>query len=85
MHMKSAELKLDLFRRIDRLKGPQLQQAYGVILNYLRSRETEEDWNDLSEEERNSILKGLEDYDKGDVIPHHQVVAEAKAKYGRRR
>lgn len=39
-------------------------------------------WDGLSAEESNAIREGLEQLDRGEGIPHSQVAAEAKKKYG---
>lgn len=35
--MNTAEIKLDLFRRIDQLHGRKLEKVYQYIMNFLRS------------------------------------------------
>ena len=38
-------------------------------------------WDEISEAERESIEKGLAEADRGDLIPHEEVMKEVKAKY----
>lgn len=38
-------------------------------------------WDEISEEERQSIEKGLAEADRGELIPHEQVMKELKARY----
>ena len=38
-------------------------------------------WDEISEAERKSIEKGLAEADRGDLIPHEEVMKEVKAKY----
>jgi len=40
-----------------------------------------EDWGDLDADDIAAIEEGLADFERGDTIPHAQVVAELKAKY----
>ncbi len=38
-------------------------------------------WDEISEEERQSIEKGLAEADEGKLIPHAEVMKEVRAKY----
>lgn len=38
-------------------------------------------WDEISEAERQSIEKGLAEADRGELIPHEEVMKEVKAKY----
>jgi len=38
-------------------------------------------WDKISEDERKSIEKGLAEADRGELIPHEQVMQELKARY----
>jgi len=50
--MNIAELKLNFFRQIDRLDKVKLEEAYGVLLNYLNSKDDLDEWNNLTAEQR---------------------------------
>ena len=39
-------------------------------------------WDDISEEEKQAIEKGLAEAERGELIPHENVMREVKAKYG---
>ena len=46
------------------------------------NKETAADWwDEISEAERESIEKGLAEADRGELIPHEEVMKEVKAKY----
>lgn len=54
-----------------------------VIAKIKQLRNEDADWWDsLSAEEARAIREGLEELDKGEGIPHDQVVAEVRRKYG---
>jgi len=54
-----------------------------VIAKIKQLRNEDADWRDsLSAEEARSIREGLEELDKGEGVPHDQVVAEARKNYG---
>jgi len=38
-------------------------------------------WDEISEAERKSIEQGLAEADRGELIPHEEVMKEVKAKY----
>lgn len=38
-------------------------------------------WDEISEDERKSIEKGLAEADRGELIPHEQVMQELKSRY----
>jgi len=71
--------KLELVRLIINTKKPSLLKKIEDILK----NEAGTDWYDeLSNLEKQSIEKGLSEADKGELIPHEQVMQEIKAKYG---
>jgi hypothetical protein len=38
-------------------------------------------WDEISEDERTSIEQGLAEADRGELIPHEQVMKELKSRY----
>lgn len=80
--MRSSEIKLDFFRKIDSLRGEKLREAYGILVNYLNSHEIDH-WSELSEDEKASIEKGLSQIDKGMGKPHSEVMAKFIKKYSK--
>ena len=38
-------------------------------------------WDEISETERNAIKEGLAEADRGELIPHEEVMKEVRAKY----
>ena len=47
----------------------------------LRKEKEEDWWDEISEAERKSIEQGLAEANRGELIPHEQVMKEVKAKY----
>lgn len=72
--MNSAELKLELFRRIDSLKGEQLEEAYQYLLS-LSSR------MDVNQELKSGIERALKDVEEGRVSSHEDVMKRMKKAY----
>ena len=65
-------IKLELIEWLTKLED-------GETIEYLKivkdSRESSHDWwNDLTDEQKAGIEKGLKDIDEGRVIPHEEVV-----------
>jgi len=38
-------------------------------------------WDEIGEAERNAIKEGLAEADRGELIPHEEVMKEVRAKY----
>ncbi len=79
--MNSAEIKIELFRKLDALKGQSLKDAYGVLVNYINSTSNPNEWDNLSEEQIEGIKLGLTQLDKGEGRDHEQVISKMRKKY----
>ncbi len=77
--MNTAEIKLDLFRRIDSLSGDDLKRNYNKILKLLNNQSEYK----LTLKERKAIEEAIEESKKGNYLTHEQVLAEAKQKYSK--
>jgi predicted transcriptional regulator len=78
--MSTAELKYNLVKLIESINDSQTLQAIYTLLS--KKAETETDfWNELSNEEKAGIEEGLAQIDRGETIPHEEVMAEIKRKY----
>ena len=75
--MNAAEIKLELFRKIDRLPSKDLEIVFNNISSFINASSRYE----LSDEERKGIDIALEESAKGNVFSSESVVAEAKQKY----
>ncbi len=75
--MNIAEIKLDLFRRIDSLSGADLKRNYGKIMALLNVQTKYK----LNPTEKKAIQEAIEESKKGNILTHEQVLAEAKQKY----
>lgn len=47
--MSLADLKIELFRKLDKLNGESLKEAYGLLLNYMNSNAEINEWDDKLE------------------------------------
>jgi len=73
--MNAAEIKLDLFRRIDGLPKAELEKFYEKVLAILNSTSQYK----LSEPEKSAIEEAISS--KENLQTHADVVAEAKERY----
>ena len=75
--MNVFELKSDLHHLIDKINDKRILSAVRTIL----SKQTEQSsdwWDTISDEERAEIEQGLTEADRGEVIPHEEVMGKYK-------
>lgn len=72
--MNTAEIKLDLFRKIDNLNEPELEKIYKKLIALLNAVHPYK----LSKEEKAAIDEVLE---SGQTFSHEEVMEEARRKY----
>jgi hypothetical protein len=73
--MQSSELKLDLFRYIDKLGDKQLLQIHKYLINSNKVRDNDF-WSTLSEWQKKDIELGLTDLDRGNKSSFDEVIAK---------
>jgi hypothetical protein len=76
--MNSAEIKLELIRKIDTLERKQLNELTGVINNMIHGQYDTNDWELLSSDEKNGILDAMADLRKNGGIDHSVVMAKVR-------
>tara|TARA_B110000211_G_C13576113_1_gene334160 strand:- start:172 stop:414 length:243 start_codon:yes stop_codon:yes gene_type:complete len=79
--MNPAEIKIDLFRKLDGLKGKSLKEAYGVLVNFMNSDSHISDWENLSQEQKEAIQIGIAQLDNGEGKEHSQVMTSIRTKF----
>lgn len=79
--MNSAEIKIDLFRKLDSLKENRLEEAYGMLLNYINGKNELDDWQSLTKEQQNAIRLGVEQLDNGEGRQHKKVMSDIRKRY----
>jgi predicted transcriptional regulator len=75
--MNVAEIKLDLFRKIDSLKESELEKVYEKLMALLSATSPYK----LSKSEKAAIDEALEISEKGQVYTREEVMEEARRKY----
>ncbi|UZO80701.1 hypothetical protein NBT05_17380 [Aquimarina sp. ERC-38] len=79
--MNAAEIKHDLFRKLDNLKGNTLEEAYGLLINLINSKKEINDWDDLTNAQQNAILLGINQLDEGKGRSHDDVMSDLRTKF----
>ncbi len=79
--MRTAELKLKLFREIDTLEKSKLEQIYGLVLNFINNDNDTEEWNTLTKTQQKGLLDAIEEMNSSNGIDHKKVMAKHKNKY----
>ena len=79
--MNIAELKLKIFRQIDGLDKDNLEEAYGVLLNYINSKDDLDEWNNLPVEQQKGIVDSVELLEDKQGVSHEAVMSKYKNKY----
>lgn len=78
--MNSAEIKLDLFRKIDQLDTDELERVYAIFLKLLNAGGAAEE-TPLSQELKTALDEALEASNKGQVSSHEEVMQITRDKY----
>ena len=75
--MDVTELRTDLHNMIDKISDSNVLSAVKTLLSGKTDKKTDW-WNTISEEERAEIEQGLAEADRGEVIPHEEVMEKYK-------
>ncbi len=79
--MNTIELKHLLLNHIDSLEKNRLQELYGVLMNYINGQKEINDWELLTDNEKQGIVNAIKEIDDGKGIPHEAVMSEFKERY----
>lgn len=75
--MNAAEIKLEMFRKIDRLSKTDLENLYHTFLALLETNAIYK----LNDIEKKAIEEALEKSGKDNLVEHLDVINEASVKY----
>jgi len=80
--MDTIELKSYLHELIDNIEDNNILNAVYLLLAKLQSKSEEKDfWDDLPEHVKVGIEEGLAQSERGEGIPHNEVMKQIRAKY----
>jgi predicted transcriptional regulator len=77
--MNTAEIKLDLFRRLDSLDGKRLERIYEKIISLIASDSPKQ--HEISPEVKVALDQALESSKHGRVVTHEEAIRKTKEKY----
>lgn len=80
--MEEAALKNELHDKIEHADIKQLNEIYGLLINYFNSNDNTGDWDTLSDYRKERINKSIEQADAGLYVPVKEVVERVRKKYG---
>lgn len=75
--MNTAEIKLDLFRKIDKLRDAELKKFYQVFLSLLPPSEK----YTLTKDEEKAVDEAMECSKGGETFTHESVMKEVQTRY----
>lgn len=75
--MDVIELRADLHNMIDKISDSNILNAVKTLLSG-KAIKQEDWWDTISEEERAEIEQGLAETDRGELLPHEEVMAKYK-------
>ncbi len=78
--MTTAELKLEIVRKIDLLESSQLDELSSFVENMVHENINLDEWNRLPKEQKDGIIAGLVDFDKNGGTDHALVMARVRHK-----
>ncbi len=76
--MSTSDIKLQLFRLIDNTDDASLLKKFYVTLTNTVSKKETDWWNTLSDKEKVAIEDGLAQVERGEVIPHEEVMKKSR-------
>ena len=79
--MSTAEVKLQLFRLIDKTNDTSVLNKIYTFLSKATSKNDADWWDSISQEEKASIEEGIAQADRGEVVPLSKVIAEGRKIY----
>ncbi|MES2138902.1 MAG: hypothetical protein V4511_04300 [Bacteroidota bacterium] len=75
--MSTAELKSNLYKLIESINDSKTLNAIYTLITEKKKQEVDW-WNELTEEQKVGIERGLKDMKAGRVYTHEQVMAKSK-------
>jgi len=80
--MDASEIKVKLFRQIDAMDKENLEELYGIFLNFIRGKDSTDEWEQLTDMQKQGIERGIYELDDNQGIPQNIVLEELRKKYG---
>ena len=79
--MNTAELKIDIFKKLDSLKENRLEEAYGILLNFINKNVDVDEWDSLTPVQQSAIKFGVDQLDNGEGRKHNDVMSDIRKRF----
>jgi hypothetical protein len=79
--MMTTELKKKIVRQVEAFNDSNLEEFYGVLLNFIQGKRNLEEWDNLSLAEKEGIYRAIDQIDSGKGILHEKVIKKYRKKY----
>ena len=79
--MNATNLKIKLIKEIDSLDNKNIDELYGIVMNFINGQVESESWESLTEVQKAGIDSGINQLDQDKGISHNMVMEELKKKY----
>jgi len=76
--MTTAELKLQILRRIDSLDQKRLEELYIIINKIADYQNNTNEWEELTEPQQQGLLNALKEAEAGYLVSHEEVMEKAR-------
>ena len=71
--MDTHSIKSEIYKMLDKLHEQGLNEVNEMVTAYLKKTDSDNEWNALSDDDREAIEEGLEQVEKGMTIPFNEV------------
>jgi uncharacterized protein YehS (DUF1456 family) len=71
--MDTHSRKSEIYKMLDELDEQGLNEVNEMVTAYLKKTDSDDEWNALSDDDREAIEEGLEQIEKGMTIPFNEV------------
>lgn len=78
--MTTSELKLQIFRQIDLLDKSKLNELSGIVSNLVHGQYGTDDWENLSNSEKEGIIESIKQLDGNSGSQHDKVMKRIREK-----
>jgi len=75
-------IKAAKYELIQEIMGITDNELIGKVKEMLQSERQTSPWDELTENQKDFLLKSIESGEQGNIIPHEEVMAKVKLKYG---
>lgn len=80
--MNVAEIRTDLHEKIEHADSNQVKEIYGLLINYFNGQDSIEEWDTLSDSQKEAINEGLAQAEAGEDEPVSELTNRLRSKYG---